>query len=154
MIPGGDMLRRIRAALTVGVTWALGWLPVGCAIGIAMGWFRLPSREDTAIVLAIWAAFGGISGILFALLLGWFERGRSVEGLRPSRLMLWGTIAGAGIPLALCLPLLWLDPGNYFTWASWGMFALTGTIGACSAVATIAIARRTRSAVQLVQAPT
>jgi hypothetical protein len=126
----------------VGATWALAWFPIGCVLAVLAWKAEFPSLELSAIVLGIWTALGGMSGTLFALLLALYERGQSLGTLRPARLALWGTAAGAGIPLAIYLFLLWLDGVP----PSIPLLVITGALGACCAVATIALARRGRAA--------
>ena len=138
------MLRRLRAAVTVGVAWAATWLLTGALLGWPLQWFTDSERATT--VLGTWTALGGMSGIVFAQLLAWLERGQSIERLRPSRFGVWGTLAGAGVPLALSLALVVADPASYFTAGSAGMLALMGATGAASAFATIRVAQLGRRA--------
>ena len=134
------MLRRLRAAVTVGVAWAAIWFLIGALLGWPLQWFTDSDRATT--VLGTWTAVGAISGFVFAQLLAWLERGQSIERLRPGRFGLWGTLAGAGVPLALSLALVLADPTSYLTVASAGMFGLMGATGAGSAFATIRVAQR------------
>ena len=134
------MLRRFRGAMTVAVGWAATWLVVGALLGWPFQWFT--ATERTTTVLGTWTALGGVSGFVFAQLLAWLERGRSIDDLRGGRVSLWGTLAGAGVPLGLSLALVLAEPDSYLTAASASMFALMGALGAGSAFATIRVAQR------------
>ena len=146
------MLRRIRGAVTVAVAWAAIWFLIGALLGWPLQWFTDSQRATT--VLGSWTALGCISGLVFAQLLAWLERGQSIERLRPSRFGLWGTLAGAGVPLALSLALVLADPASYLTGASAGMFALMGATGAVSAFVTIRVAQRGRAMTRSIAPPT
>jgi len=140
------MLRRLRSALTVGALWGAIWLPLGVLLGWTMRWFTPPLIERTFESLGAWTLLGGMSGFVFALLLALLERGQRIEALRPSRLALWGIIAGIGVPLVLFLAIVMAFPVLYFTPGSGGTFVITGVAGACSALATIRLAQPARIA--------
>ena len=138
--------------MTVAVAWAAIWFAVGALLGWPLQWFT--DTERTTTVLGTWTALGGISGFVFAQLLAWLEPGQSIEGLRRGRVSLWGTLAGAGVPLGLSLALILAEPDSYLTAASASMFALMGAIGAGSAFATIRVAQRGRALPDFVAPPT
>jgi hypothetical protein len=147
------MLRRLRSALTIAAVWGLAWIPVGVMFGAARQWFGLPPSEADIVRLTVWALCGAASGFTFALLLAWLERGRQVETMRFSRMATWGTIAGAGVPAALGIALVLLFPGSYFTRGAGGVIAFMSSLGACSALASLAFARSSRARVSVVEPP-
>ena len=138
------MLRRLRSALTIGLLWGIVWLILGITLGVVTrGWTRSPFAPIDATNLAVWTGLGFVSGTAFAAFLALLERNRTVETLSFGRLVLWGILAGAGIPIVLTeillyilIPDAWLDPNAY------PIFAVLGVAGAATAMGTIALARR------------
>lgn len=137
----------------VAVMWAAEWLGVGALIGWPLRWFDGPLAERLVTVLASWTMLGALSGFVFALLLAWREQGQTVDSLRPSRLFLWGIVAGAGVPLLLCVALVLALPDSYLTIASGGMFALMGGVGAGSGFVTLRLAQTRRAGSNAVAPP-
>jgi hypothetical protein len=136
------MLRRLRSVLTIGALWGTVWLLIGLLLGWPARWFDGSSLERSAIVLAVWTALGGLSGLGFASMLAWLERGHTVDTLRSSRVALWGIVSGVALPVSLCVALVLALPDSYLTLASGGMFAVMGAVGAVSAVATLRLAKK------------
>ncbi len=140
-------LRRLRGALGMGLTWAIGWALGGLAIGVASvllpflpwdGFFRIFDAPLPALALP-----GFIGGTLYSLVLGVAARNRRVADLSMSRVTLWGGLGGLLLGLVpATLALLGLANGP-------NMLAFTAVIvppltlmGAASAAATLALARR------------
>jgi nitrate/nitrite transporter NarK len=137
--------------MTVACAWAAIWLPVGALLGWPLQWFGGAAR--TATVLGTWTALGAVSGFVFAQLLARLERGWSIDRLRRGRVTVWGTLAGAGVPLAISLAVVLAEPDSSLTVASASMFALMGAIGAGSAFTTIRVALRGRTVTPFVAPP-
>ena len=154
------MLRRLRAALGIGVTWGAGW---GAAGGIIFtlvllaldpeqrsraGWGGgMTGVVATSLVATVAAAMLGlVGGALFAMLLRARERTRSVDQLSLPGI----TLLGAAGSLAL------YGAGSaamelFGGWYSIGIGYLTGTVlgagvitafGAASAAMTLRLAQR------------
>ena len=137
------MLRRIRAATMLGLLWAVVWLPTAVVAGIAFGWISFPLRSTDRLLLAIFVGLGFASGTTFGALLSRLERDRTVEVLAPGRLAIWGLLAGAGIPILLCLIVLAVVPADvHLARSAYGLFTLLGLLGAATAEMTIALAKR------------
>ena len=124
-------LRRLRGALSVGLTWALLWVILGILI-MAGIWLVDPADigpgEGPSKALPILALVGLLSGTGFAALLASTARRKTLGDLSPWRAGLLGLLGSAGIP--------WLMGAD----ASMGV--LTGALGALFASTSVAIARR------------
>jgi hypothetical protein len=140
---GEPMLRRIRSALVIGLLWGIAWLILGIVVDELMVWFASPPRAIDTLLLGIWTGLGIVSGTTFAGLLARLERNRTVETLAFRRLVLWGVLAGAGIPILFAIIVLALAaPDLHLARSDFVVFTLLGAIGAATAAGTIAIARR------------
>src|SRR5688572_32475072 len=125
------ILRRLRGAIGVGVTWAVLWVLLG---SLVLGAFMLIDPADigpgegASQVLPIFALVGFLSGTGFAALLAFSERAKKLTELSLWRVGLLGALGSVAIPW-----LLGADKGE-----GW----LTGTFGAAFAAGSVAIARR------------
>ena len=133
-------LRRTRAALTIGLTWALGWAPVGVLVGLAVA---PHGRLDEPWPL-IFASPGFAGGVLFSILLARRAHHRRVADLSVPRVARWGGLAGLAVG---SLPFLIGSPTGRIPLAL--LYAVvagaTTTLCAASAAATVAVAQRGRS---------
>ena len=92
------LLKRLRGALGIGLTWGVVWAGLGAALGIVIGirnpryWQLGNPITDTAFGFAV---AGVIAGAGFSFVLGWLERGRSLEKLARIRVALWGAAGHA-----------------------------------------------------------
>lgn len=137
------MLRRLRSALVIGVLWGIAWLILGIVVDALVRWFGLPPRTFDFLLLGIWTGLGIASGTTFAGLLARLERNRTVETLAFRRLVLWGVLAGAGIPILFATIVLALAaPDLHLARSDFVVFTVLGAIGAATAVGTIVIAKR------------
>lgn len=129
-------LRRIRAALGMGVAWGLAWFAAGMVLLLFVG----TDAADVPFPLGF-GLLGFLAGALFSLILGAVARGHTFHQLSMPRFVGWGaaggllfsvifaltvTVAGGG---ALLDDLVFLGP----------LFAAAGATSAGSA---LALARR------------
>ena len=129
----------------LGTLWSLVWLPMYVALGWPMGWMRFrPFEWDS---LAMFGGLGFASGLTFALLLARLERNQTVDRLSARRLLVWGVSAGAGVPIAISAVVLALLPNSHLTSSAYGTFALLGSVGGFTALATLALVRRGREGI-------
>jgi len=136
------MLRRLRGALVIGLLWGTLWLVLGIAADALVVWFASPPRAVDTLLLGIWTGLGIASGTTFAGLLAGLERNRTVDTLAFRRLVLWGVLAGAGIPILFATIVLALAaPDLHLARSDVVVFMVLGAIGAATAAGTIAIAR-------------
>ncbi len=145
------MLRRLRAALTVGVVWAFVWLPIGAAVALYAS-ARPPQPADLLFrpvdfttFLTVWTAWGGLSGTAVAAVLAAAERRRTLGDLSPARTAAWGALGSMSVPTALVL--LDLSRGSVtaglYDWRPpLVVLAVSAVLGAACAAATLALARR------------
>ena len=84
-------LKRIRAAVVMGLIWALVWAPVAVLIGMIVD----PDDSMDEMWPAIGAYPGFLGGVVFSILLGIAARRRPLHELSLPRVALWGAIAGA-----------------------------------------------------------
>lgn len=133
-------LRRIRAALTVGVTWALVWAPVGVLVGLVID----PDGRMDEPWRLIFAYPGFIGGVLFSIILARRARRRTVAELSLPRVAIWGGLAGLAVgtvPFLIGTPTGRLPLALLYTVVAGAATALI----AASAAATVAVAQRGRS---------
>lgn len=139
------LLRRLRAALGLGVTWAVGWGVAGAALWAVSFLLLEPYQRarlgwDTAVSVSAGAGFAGalvgmVGGVLFALVLGFVERRKSIDQVSIPRTAALGAVAGLGIWVAAA-PSLGLLAGSL---VAGGVFT---AFGAISAATTLAVAKR------------
>lgn len=141
-------LRRARGAISMGVTWAIGWAVAGILIGVSsillpfLPWnafFRVFDAPLPALALP-----GFIAGIFFSFVLGVAGRRRRFSELSLPVFAAWGAVGGLMVSLV---------PG---TMAAVGLATLavpalpltiaiaipSVILGAASAAVTLALARR------------
>ena len=137
---------RVRGILGTGLAWAVAWAPIGAAAG-AFAWYRFTRQlpADVAVSPVVFlplptvafAAFGAVSGAVFAITLAITERRQPLNDLSIRQTACLGALGGltfpgivlsqasAGLPMSALLISVGLGAG----------------LGAGSAAATVAIAR-------------
>lgn len=119
----------MRSAITVGVTWALGWGFVG---GALMEGIVDPHGRIADIWPAVLGIPGFFGGVLFSVVFSVAERRRRFDELSLPRFGAWGAAAGA----LLALPaILVLGLGI-------GIIVPLTVLGAVSATGSLVLARR------------
>ena len=95
------MLRRIRAALIITALWVLCWVPLGLVLDDLVR-ILVPPQPDIdspTMGVTIWAIWGALSGLGFAIVLGFLERGHTVASLSTFRVLSWGAVGSALVPI-------------------------------------------------------
>lgn len=126
-----ELVRRLRGALGIGVTWGVLWAAIGVVLALTIGVVDpedIDPGEGPARVAAIFGLVGFLSGLGFAGLLSLAERRRTIAQLSLGRVALWGVLGGAAIPLLM-------GTDGSMGW-------VTGPMGAIFATASVAAARR------------
>ena len=126
-----DLVRRLRGALGIGVTWGVLWAAIGLVLGSIVGVVRpdqIDAGEGPGRIAAVLGFAGFLSGLGFAGLFSLAERPRTIHEVSLGRVALWGLLGAAPIPM-----LTGADP-------SVGL--ITGSLGALFATASVATARR------------
>jgi hypothetical protein len=140
------VLRRVRGAIGMGVTWAAGWAVAGLLIGVCS--MLLPGLPWDAFFqvfdapLPALAVPGFVGGALFSVVLGIAGRRRRFDELSLPRFAAWGAVGGlllsaipfvAGTPSAAAGPL----------WRLGAVIMVPLTLlSAASAAGSLALARR------------
>lgn len=155
-----DVIRRIRAMLRTAVVWGAAWTVPGLIWISVLALFQRDSSPHVGLsgfvwtILLNWTVVGAISGAAFALVLSLAERRQSsLSALSMRRVVTWGAIGGAALPLVV-LPLLPIVapgltrnlPALHDLSSALRQAILTGTVygllGAVSAGASLHLARR------------
>jgi len=129
-------LTRARAALAMGIVWALAWAPVAVLVGLAID----PSGSMDEPWPLIGAYPGFIGGVLFAVVLGIAARRRRFEELSIGRFARWGAAAGFAVGV---LPFLIGEPAPGSSVLLLGGVVITAftVMSAASAAGSLALAR-------------
>jgi hypothetical protein len=148
-------LRRIRGAVGMGLTWAVGWALFGVLIGVAS--ILLPGLPWNAFFavfdapLPALAVPGFVGGALFSVVLGIAGRHRRFDDLSLPRFAAWGALGGVLLSLVPAAMVTFgqatLRP-DLALWPSTAMIAVPLTLlGAASAAGSLLLGRRGRPAV-------
>ena len=132
-----EWLRRIRAAVTMGLMWAIPWAIVAVVIGMVVD----PDESMDEMWPLIGAYPGFLGGVLFSIVLAIAERRRNLSELSVRRFGAWGAAAGLVIgvvPFMLGTPNPEIDVARLATVVV-GSFTL---MSAASAAGSLALARR------------
>jgi hypothetical protein len=139
--------RKVRAILGMGVTWAIGWVPIAVATVVVLSLIngQWPLGAMVAAVALEGAISGGLGGLLFGSLLALSERrgSRSVGELSAHKVAALGVLSGMIPTGLLVMLLLWrlpvpLDAGRVLI----QVLVTCGVIGAASAGGVLYLARR------------
>ena len=133
-------LQRIRGAVGVGLTWAVGWGVVGGLLGL----FFLALGSGPAIALALFtdsALAGFLLGGCFSVVLALEGRGRAFDEISLLRFTTWGAFGGLLLWAPMALGLLgaagWSVGLELLVTAS-----VMAGLGAGSAAGSLVLARR------------
>lgn len=126
----GELLRKLRGALGLGLTWAFTWFAAGMALLLVVG----PEAADVPFPLGF-GFLGFLSGVTFSVVLGLTEGRRRFDEMSIPRFALWGGLGGVSLSvifslvagLGILMPLV-LGP-------------VFGLAGAACAAGTLALAR-------------
>ena len=85
--------RRIRAAIRMGLTWALAWFGVGMALLVGSLLLTGSTGADVPYPLGF-GAFGFVAGVTFSGVLGLLEGRRRFDQMSLPRFAGWGAVGG------------------------------------------------------------
>ena len=141
-------LRRIRGALGMGVTWAIGWGVAGIGIGVLsivtpfLPWEGFFAAFDAP--LPAMAVPGFFYGAVLSIVLAIAGRKRRFSELSMPRFVAWGALSGVLFPMLLLgTGVASPSGGAGFDWVR--LAFLAGTLAAFSTLSawgTLALARR------------
>ena len=142
-------IRRIKGAIGIGLTWAVGWVPVGALTGLGL-WVMSSDRPGLARLIGASALlFGGlgfIGGSLFSAVLQLGDGRRRFDELTLPRFAIWGGLAGFLLPViggilgALAGVTAFGGPGVQL--GDVVVSGMASLLGAGSAAGSLAIARK------------
>lgn len=124
------MLRLLRGAIGMGLTWSLAWFAAGFLLRPILG----PGRDDVPLPI-VFGIFGFLSGVTFSGVLKLVEGRRRFDQMSLGRFAGWGAVGGLVLS-----GILWMTagPGG----ESLLLFPAFALAGAGSAAGTLAVARR------------
>ena len=128
------VVRQLRSAFVIATSWGALWAAIGVSVTLLLAVVRpqeIGADEGPGKVAAVLGLVGFLSGLGFAGLLCFAEKGQRFSELSMRRIALWGFIGGAAIPA-----LVGADIGE-----GW----ITGILGAIFAAGSLALARQVRS---------
>lgn len=134
-----SLLKRIRGAIGLGLTWAVVWGMFGAVLGTIMGFPEF--GFDVALFFA-WrdAGLGFVGGTMFASVLRLTEGRRRFDELRLPRFAAWGGLGGMLIGTGY-IGAWWLMTGIGPDAATVQWLATPILLGAVSASGSLALAR-------------
>lgn len=140
----GTVLRRIRGALGMGLTWGVVGFALGMVIELVHNIWPNPVGAAVDIWPAVLAYPGFLGGVAFSVILGVAGRHRRFDELSTGRVALWGAVGGVLVALipAFMVLLGWATsnvPLLESTLLIMGPFALGG---AAAAAGSLALARQ------------
>lgn len=132
-------LKRVRAALAIGVTWAAAWAPLGAITGWITGTvLGFPLRSIATNYAVTFSVLGFVGGAIFSGVLRLAEGHRTFDHLSLPRFVAWGAIGGLALgALAVAGGLL----GAGLTTLGAAIIGVSTLLGAGSAASTLAVAR-------------
>lgn len=125
------ILRSLRGLLGIGLTWGIVWAAVMIAVGMIIEVVdpdSIDPGEEPIVLGAVVGLVGFISGLVFGGLLSMAERQKTISDLSLSRVAMWGILVSAAFPLLAGKDIR--------------MMLFLGPLGAVSALASVALARR------------
>ena len=124
-------LKRIRAAVGMGLTWAAVWSGFGAILGLLMAVFGVPLSVIVGVFLG-YGAIGFVGGAIFSAVLALAEGRRTFDELSLPRFSVWGAVGGL---------LLWVLGGGLVSSGFIGA-GIAALLGAGSAAGSLALARK------------
>ena len=140
----GRWLRRVRAAVGVGLTWAVAWFAAGMLLMIATGF-----DADVPVPL-LFALLGFVAGVSFSAILAAIDGRRKLEQMSIKRFA--GSGAVGGIMLSGLFGVAGLLAGENIWGDTLMLIPIFATAGAVSAAGSVALARKAQQP-ELLEAP-
>ena len=138
-----NVLRPLRGAVGMGLTWAVAWFGVGLVFGVVgfqAGASAFGSGLGWLAYNSLVSAIGGfIGGAAFSVVLGVTEGRRRFDEMSLLRFAIWGGLGGlvvAGLQVVLFSMVVSGTPDFLY------YFGLQGLMGAGSATGTLMLARK------------
>ena len=134
-------LRRVRGAIGLGLTWAVGWALIGGVVRLVIGAVgAVPGGVGLWPVVQVnalaFAALGFVGGSLFSGVLMLIEGRRRFDQLSLPRFATWGALGGIALGGMASALVMW---GSGFVALKIGAAAV---LGAASAAGSLTLARK------------
>ena len=142
------MLRKLRGALGLALTWAVAWGLGGFLLGVLLylvgpGFGPIPFWSLAPLLALRTGMLGFVGGGAFAVVLGTIHRKRRLGELGSFRMALWGALAGLVMPVAGIATIVGATGGGIPIRAILGPAVVVfGGLGAATSVMTIKLAQR------------
>jgi len=131
-----NWMRRIRGAVGMGLTWAVGWFAAGMALLLIVG----PDAADVPFPLGF-GMFGFFAGVLFSGVLGIVEGRRRFDQMSLPRFAGWGAVGGLVLSGAFVLIVALVEGTPAFLLNVMVLGPVFALAGAGSAAGSLALAR-------------
>lgn len=137
----GELFRRLRGLVGLGVLWGTLWAMIGAVIGVVIGIVN-PEFYMFGNPIIEWAfgigVYGAVSGVGFGGLLWLREGNKTLMDLSLPRIAMWGVMGSALVPLLF----LSMFAGGTSMADIVGAMMVTAGLGGIFAPGQVAIARR------------
>jgi len=140
-------MRRLRGAIKMGITWAIGWVPIGTVTGLLTGLvFGFPLMGIAVNYSVMFGVLGFLGGSIFSTVVSIADGKRRFDELALPRFATWGGLGGFILgTFAVGIGLVGLN----FSALGVGVVGVMTLLGAGSATGTLALARVAESAALL-----
>lgn len=134
--------RRLRGVLGTAFVWAMAWLPFALVVMLLNDLSEPYDRLPATALMMEWIVWGGFSGAVFALLLMWAERRRTLAQLSAWRVALWGACGAALGPAALMVVAAFTPSDFGWIGVATIVVGTSAALGAACASGTLLLARK------------
>ena len=141
-----EWLKRIRAAIGMGLTWTAAWIPVGILVALALWIIGLDPPGFVWRIAGVFGVLGFLGGGIFSAVLRLAEGRRTFDELSLPRFAMWGGVGGLLLG-GLAGAAVFGGPGPQLADAV--VAGVTTLLGAGSAVGTLVLARKADDGVLL-----
>jgi len=140
-------MRRLRGAIKMGITWAIGWVPIGTVTGLLTGLvFGFPLMGIAVNYSVMFGVLGFLGGSIFSTVVSIADGKRRFDELALPRFATWGGLGGFILgTFAVGIGLVGLNVSALGV----GVVGVMTLLGAGSATGTLALARVAESAALL-----
>jgi len=139
----GNLLRKIRGLLGMGVTWGTLWAGIGAGVGAVLGVLS-PELWAVGNPVLDWALgmglYGLVSGVGFGKLLSFAEGQKTLRELSLRRVAVWGVLGSAAVPLLFAA--IGMFPASTTVVDVLQAMLLTSVLGGTFAPGAVVMARR------------
>src|SRR5882762_1765338 len=138
------LVSKLRAALAIAAIWVLFWTPFAVGLDHILADILFPNSIDSPYTpVSVWAIWGALGGLAFAIVLGLAERGRAVGSLSTVRVLTWAAVGSAFVPVIYWIltepPVPWFG-SIFWEWMLFNM-GISALLGIICGIMTLAFMR-------------